>query len=77
MTRKRFYPYCEDSDIPSVEVVEKFSKPKKIVVDPRDNVETEDWNSRMGADETFYRECEELFKVKKDWTAVLACMNID
>ena len=79
MTRKRLYPYCEDSDIPSVEVVKKFSKPNRAVavVGPSDNVETDDWNSGMGADETFYRECEELFKVKKDWTAVLACMNID
>ena len=77
MAKKRLYPYCENSDIPSEEVVAKFSKPKKVVVDPRNNVETDDWNSGMGADEVFYRECEDLFKVKRDWTAVLACMNID
>lgn len=75
MAKKRLYPYCEDSDIPSIDVVEKFAEKKRPhMSDYKGNIETDDYNS---AEEAFYQECEALYAVKRDWTAVLASMNID
>ena len=77
MAKKRLYPYCENSDIPSEEIVAKFSKPNRVIVDPRDNVPNNYEAEYNSPQEAMYAELEGYYRAYKDWTRAYACMNMD
>ena len=74
---KKIYPYCENGLIPSEEVVAKFSKPNRIVVDPRTDVKSDYEAEYNSPQESMYAELEGYYRAYGDWTIAYACMNMD